>query len=185
MADTLALWHADHVNFAWLLTLLERQLALFHDDGSPDYDLMLDIMYYMTHYSDVVHHPKEDLVFAMVKERDKGAAHKVDDLARQHARLKAAGDSLVEALDGIVAGTIASRAQVEGMARDYVTQLRSHMRTEEREILPLAARLLNHDDWSAVDAAIAHIADPLFGSSAEQRYAALREQIAREARIPR
>ena len=71
------------------------------------------------------------------------------------------------------------------MARDYVTQLRSHMRTEEHEILPLAARLLNQDDWSAVDAAIAHITDPLFGSSAEQRYAALREQIAREARIPR
>jgi hemerythrin-like domain-containing protein len=146
---------------------------------------MLDIMYYMTHYSDVVHHPKEDLVFALVKERDQRAAPKVDDLAWQHARLKEAGDRLVEALDGIVNGTISSRAQVEGMARDYVTNLRNHMRTEEQEILPLAAGLLTQDDWSAIDAAIAHIADPLFGSSAEQRYAALREQIAREARIPR
>jgi hemerythrin-like domain-containing protein len=185
MPDTLALWHADHVNFAWLLTLLEKQLALFHDEGSPDYDLMLDIMYYMTHYSDVVHHPKEDLVFAMVKEREQGAAPRVDDLARQHARLKEAGDALVEALDGIVDGTMASRARIEGMARDYVANLRSHMRTEERDILPLAAKLLGQDDWSAIDAAVAQIADPLFGSSAEQRYAALREQIAREARTLR
>ena len=59
------------------------------------------------------------------------------------------------------------------------------MRMEESEILPLAAKLLHEDDWSAIDAAIAHIADPLFGGSAEQRYAALRKQIAREARIPR
>ena len=41
---------------------------------------MLDVMYYMTHYSDVVHHPKEDLVYAMVKEREKAAAPKVDEL---------------------------------------------------------------------------------------------------------
>ena len=59
------------------------------------------------------------------------------------------------------------------------------MRTEEADILPLAASLLSKDDWSAVDAAIAHIADPLFGVSAERRYAALREQIVREVRITR
>jgi hemerythrin-like domain-containing protein len=53
------LWHADHVNFGRLLNLLEGELRRLHDDRSPDYELMLDIMYYMTHYSDVLHHPKE------------------------------------------------------------------------------------------------------------------------------
>ena len=67
MPDTLALWHAEHVNFTRLLNLLDDQLSLFHDGGSPDYALMLDIMFYMTHYSDVLHHPKEDLVFAKIK----------------------------------------------------------------------------------------------------------------------
>ena len=38
------LWHADHVNFGRLLKLLERQLDLLHGAGSPDYELMLDIM---------------------------------------------------------------------------------------------------------------------------------------------
>ena len=65
--------------------------------------------------------------------------------------------------------------------RAYVADFRSHMQKEETEILPLAAKLLRDKDWSAIDAAICHLEAPLFGSSSEQRYAALRQQIAREA----
>ena len=53
MPDCIALWHAEHVNFATHLDLLEGQLDLFHTGASPDYELMLDIMYYMAHYPDV------------------------------------------------------------------------------------------------------------------------------------
>ena len=35
MSDPIALWHAEHVNFATLLDLLERQLELFHKGGLP------------------------------------------------------------------------------------------------------------------------------------------------------
>ena len=181
MPDTLALWHADHVNFAKLLDLLEDQLELFHEGGSPEYELMLDIMYYMTHYSDVLHHPKEDLVFAKVKEREKSAGPKVDELTKQHLCLKEGGDELVHAIDDVVNGSISSREGVEACARSYVADLRSHMRTEETEILPLAARLLHESDWSAINARIGHIEDPLFGTSAEKRYAALRQRIERQA----
>ena len=54
---------------------------------------------------------------------------------------------------------------------------------EEMEILPLAARLLRAKDWAAVEVAIRHIDDPLFGAKTEERYSALRRQIAREARF--
>jgi hemerythrin-like domain-containing protein len=183
MHKTLALWHADHVNFSRLLNVLEVELQLFHEGGSPQYDLLLDIMYYMTHYPDVVHHPKEDLVFARIKERDREAAAKVDELTHQHAHLKRLGEQLVRDLDDIVNGTIASREQVEADARDYVANFRRHMRVEEHDILPLAAKLLQDRDWAAIGEVIRHIDDPLFGSSAEKRYAALRRQIARDAPI--
>jgi hemerythrin-like domain-containing protein len=39
---------------------------LFHHGEQPDCDLMLDIFYYMTHYPDRFHHPKEDFAFARV-----------------------------------------------------------------------------------------------------------------------
>ena len=183
MSDPIALWHAEHVNFGTLLDLLEGQLDLFHKGESPDYELMLDIMYYMTHYPDVLHHPKEDLAFAKMKERDLSVGSVVDELTGQHARLKEIGTTLVHALDDIVNGSITSRERVEDPARAYIAYFRSHMHTEETAILPLATSLLRARDWTAIDAAIRHFDDPLFGMDGEQRYAALRQQIAREARV--
>lgn len=182
MTDTLALWHADHVNFAKLLDLLENQLGLVHEGGSPEYDLMLDIMYYMTHYADVMHHPKEDLVFAKIRERDRGAAAKIEDLSQQHVFLKECGDRLAHDLDDIVNGSIVSQDHIEASARAYLTKFRDHMRVEENEILPLAARLLSHKDWTLIDAAIHRIEDPLFGAKTEERYAAIAQRIARQSK---
>ena len=115
MPETLDLWHAEHVNFARLLNLLDDQLLLFHGGKTPDYELMLNIMFYMTRYSDVLHHPKEDLVFAKIREREHGVARTVDDLAAQHAHLKQIGQELVRQLDDIVNGTISSRERVESL----------------------------------------------------------------------
>jgi hemerythrin-like domain-containing protein len=185
MPDTLALWHAEHVNFARLLNLLDEQLALFHSGATPDYELMLNVMFYMTHYSDVLHHPKEDLVFAKIKEREPATARTVDDLAHQHAHIKESGAALVRALDDILNGSVTSRADVEATARDYVATLRGHMRVEETEVLPLAARLLSARDWAAIHAKIGHAVDPLFGAHPEIRYVALHAQITRHGQVAR
>ena len=171
MSDAIAHWQAEHANFAKLLGLLEGQLDLFHQGESPDYEMMLDIMFYMTHYSDVLHHPKEDLAFARIKEREDGARKLVDLLTDQHESLRQSGEALVHALDDVVNG------------RAYVSLLRQHMQTEESEILPLAAKLLRARDWAAIDSAIKSFEDPLFGAHGERRYAALRRQIATEARV--
>ena len=185
MHDVIALWHADHVNFARLLNLLEEQLELFHAGKSPQYELMLDVMHYMTHYPDALHHPKEDLLFARVRERAESAGPIIDELTKQHARLRESGRELVHNLDDIVNGSMASRELVEAAARAYVMHFRNHMRVEETEILPLATRLLGASDWASVETAIRHIDDPLFGAKSEQRYAALRRQIATGARFQR
>ena len=183
MLDALALWKRDHANFAVLLDLLERQIDLFHQGESADYELMSDIMFYMTHYSDVVHHPREDLAFARIRERDPAMEAVVNELIGQHAALKQAGEALSGTLGDIVNGSIISRDRLETPARAYLELLRSHIRREESTVLPRVASLLRPRDWSAIDAEIGHVEDPLFGSSGEQRYAALREQISREARI--
>ena len=185
MSDPVALWHAEHVNFAALLDLLEGQLDRFKRGAPPDYELMLDIMYYMTRYPDVLHHVKEDLAFARIGQREAGVRPVVDRLTEQHARLKQSGDALVLALDGIVNGAITLRDHVNAPGRAYVADFRSHMQVEEVTILPLAARLLHDGDWAAIDGAIQHIDDPLFSNQAEERYSALRRKIARAARAPK
>lgn len=181
MSLTLALWHADHVNFGRLLNLLENQFAIFHDGASPDYTLMLDIIYYMTRYSDAVHHPKEDRVFDIIKQRERSATDRVDQLCEQHVKLGRAGQDLARDLDDVINGSITPRERIEAKAREYVTLFRDHMRIEETQMLPLAARLLDERDWAGVDEAIHPIDDPLFGATTEARFLALRDEIRREA----
>jgi len=182
MFDPIAHWHNEHINFAMLLDLLEVQLDRFHRGEAPDYELMLDIMFYMTHYPDVLHHPKEDLAFARIAERDAAVRPTVEALSEQHAVLKRDGNALVIALDDIVNGSITSRDHVEAPGRAYIAAFRRHLDTEEAEILPLATQLLDRSDWDAIEIAMRQFDDPLFGKAGDERYAALRRHIMRETR---
>ena len=76
---------------------------------------------------------------------------------------------------------VVTQHDVEAVARDYIGTLRSHMRLEEDEILPLADQLLTPRDWKAIHAAIGDFEDPLFGKHTEARYVALHRQISRQA----
>ena len=182
MTDNIARWRAEHINFARLLDLLEGQLDLFHKGDAPSYPLMLDVMYYMTHYPDLFHHPKEDLAFAKVREREASAKAVVDELMGQHIVLRESGGKLVEHLDGIVNGAaILARESVEAPGRTYVEYFRNHMHKEETELFPSASTVLRKEDWAAIDAVMHDRQDPLFGKTVEKRYEALQRQIAREA----
>ena len=96
--------------------------------------------------------------------------------------MKRDGNALVVALDDIVNGSITSREHIEAPGRAYIAAFRSHMDSEEAEILPLAAELLQDGDWAAIGAAMLQIDDPLFGKNSEARYATLRRHIAHDAR---
>lgn len=181
MADNIALWHAEHVNFGNLLDLLERQLDVFHRGDAPNYELMLDIMHYMTHYPDLFHHPMEDLAFERIRERESNVRKVIDELMQQHVLLKQSGEELLGNLDAIVDGSILARESVERPCRTYIANFRSHIQMEETEILPAASRVLGDKDWTAIYVGIYQREDPLFGKRTERRYAAIRKQIAREA----
>ena len=181
MASTLAKWHTEHVNFVKLLDCLDAQLELFHDGGTVHYELMLDIMFYMTHYPDVLHHPKEDMAFARIKAREPEAGAIVDELDLQHEDLRRMGAELVVRLSDIFNGAISERSVVEMLARDYIATFRQHINFEEQRMLPMAARLLDADDWAAIDAAVRHIDDPLFGRNPEPRYAAIERHLEKQA----
>lgn len=181
MTDPVALWHADHVNFGRLLDLLERQVAAFRAGEPPNYDLMLNIIYYLRHYPDRIHHPQENVAFARLAERDPTMKAQTDRLQQEHLVIAAAGDTLLEHLDEVVAGALKPRSTIEAAAATYLMYYRQHLAVEDKEIIPRAAQFLRIMDWQAVAAAVPAAPDPLFGKDIEARYRSLRLQIAREA----
>jgi len=172
---------SEHTDFAKLLDLLEAQIGLFHRGEQPDYDLMLDIFYYMTHYPDRFHHPKEDLAFARLAERDSSTRPAVEELARQHRVIAESGSRFLDNLNAALAGAMLTRESVESPGLEYVTFYRSHMKMEERELFPIARTLLRDDDWAQIGVAIESTEDPLFGPQVEERYRTIHQQIARVA----
>lgn len=182
MSDVFNHWSRDHKNFAYLLDLLEEQIECFVEDQTPNYDLMLDILYYMTHYPDLFHHPKEDLASARIMERDASAAAVFDELARQHVVLRDSGAELLAMLEGILEDAMLKRENVVQSARTYVAYFRAHMEKEESEVVPLMQALLDKDDWAAIEKAAPFQQDPLFGSGAlEKRYEVLHRQIMQQS----
>ena len=182
MVDPIAAWHHDHVRFSRLLDLLERQLAAFHSDDHPDYDLMREIVHYLGHYSDRYHHPREDVAFARLAERDPALRLPVARLQQEHRVIALAGEKLLKFLDDIAAEAVVERSEVEAAAATYLVYYRHHVATEESDIMPLAARLMTPDDWAAVASAVPNGSDPLFGEAFEARYRELRRHIAQDAK---
>ena len=180
MTNPIAAWHADHVNFTRLFDLLEEQLATFHEGGQPDYALMLDVVQYLRHYPDRFHHPREDVAFGRLVEREAALQLPLARRVQEHRVIALAGDKLLGLLQAAVDGVVIERSTVEAAAATYLVYYRHHVAAEEREILPRAAELLTPSDWAAVAAAPAS-ADPLFGKEFEARYRELRRQIALEA----
>jgi hemerythrin-like domain-containing protein len=181
MAEPIAAWRADHVNFARLLDLLESELAAFHAGEQPDYALMLDIVSYLRYYPDRFHHPREDVAFARLVERDPTMELPLARRLQEHRVIAAAGEELLKVLQGVVEGALIGRVAVETAAATYLVYYRHHLAAEEQEVIPRAAQLLTPSDWAAVAAAPAD-ADPLFGEDFEARYRELRRQIGLEAR---
>jgi hemerythrin-like domain-containing protein len=181
MADLLALWHAEHVKFGRLLNLLEQQVHAFHAGEQPDYDLMSDIVYYLRHYADAFHHPREDIGFERLVEKDPGARGTVSRLIQEHRVIGEAGRELQEKLNGLASDAVMPRGAVESAAATYLVYYRHHLMKEESEVLPRIARVFTPQDWAEVGAKLAAGDDPLFGENVDARFRALRRQIAREA----
>ena len=181
MNEPVAYWHEEHANFAKLLNLLEGQLNLFHRSQTPNYSLMLDIMCYMSHYPDLLHHPREDLAFEIVKQRIPALGGLVDELTSEHTIAVQNSTQLVSDLDSVVNGAILPRESVETPGREYIAHFRHHMAREETDLFPIVAKTLTASDWTAIHAAIKPVADPVFGANALRQYGALRREILGEA----
>jgi len=177
MTDPVSIWHAEHVRFASLLDFLQHQMTAFHDGQDPDYQLMRDVLHYLHNYADQYHHPREDAAFVHLVKRNPALRVPIQRLLQEHRVLAATGETLLNYLEDILNDTVIERETVEAAAATYLVYYRHHLATEEGEILPLAARLLEPEDWAAVATAVAIVSDPLFGNNASESYGALRKRI--------
>jgi hemerythrin-like domain-containing protein len=175
-------WKAEHANFARLLDLFDRQVERFHAGEQPDYELMLDILTYLRHYPERMHHPREDAAFGRLVRHDESLAPLVNRFMQEHRVIMQIGRQVQELIEAITGDEFVERAAVEAACATFLVYYRHHLSGEDDLIIPLAGKHLTAEDWKAVGAAVAATGDPLFGAQVDERYRELRDRIEAEAR---
>lgn len=141
---------------------------------SMDFRLFWSMIYYIDAFPDRLHHPKEnDWLFARLKARTHEADALIAELVAQHQQEGHALANIRRWLGNHEAGVPNSLAQLEAVVTDYAEFSWQHMRTEERDLMPLAEQHLTHADWDEIAQAFAENGDPLVGKEESQKFAGL------------
>ena len=174
-------WHEEHAYFGRLLHVLQEEVDSLYLGGTPNYELVLDIVSYLRDYSDQVHHPREDEAFKRLGRRSPELRTTLTRLQQEHRVIAQAGDRLRELVEEAAGDAVVPLADIEAAAATYIVYYRNHIATEEQEVLPVAARELTEADWMAAKDAAPSRGNPLAGSDADERFKRLRRRIAVEA----
>ena len=169
--------HKEHADFTRLLDLLDRQLALFTAGQPADYDTIGAILQYCLEYPDAVHHPKEDLVYSLLRDRNPTLAAEVGDLEEDHRGLAEMTRSLSGLIERALAEESVDREQVHNLTRDFISRYRRHIEREEQHVFPAARQALSEQDWADVDGQLGDRNDPLFGDAIAEHFQTLRDDI--------
>ena len=167
----------DHRNMVMLLELLDAEIDRLAASGEPDYEFVRDIMLYVTEYPDVVHHPKEDIVYRHLKSLRPETHTDLERVETDHQHIEESGLKLRNSIEAISIDADFDRGELIENFRDYSDQLSEHMYWEETNLFSLADEMQHFGDWSEVVLKNNEIGDPLFGSRVERKYRRLLAKI--------
>ncbi len=171
----------DHRNIALMLNLLEYEVKRIHDGEEPDFELLHDILSYLTVYSDAVHHPKEDLIYGKLRSRGANMSFGLERVEEDHRHLASLGQVLRRDFEAIVAGAAVTRDRVIADTFAYADRLRNHMRWEEDDLFIRADKLAAESATVSIDASHLTTDDPVFGQAPEALFDNLLRSIKKAA----
>jgi len=165
----------EHMALAAMLRSILLLLEQHHREASqPDFAALRAMLFYVDEFPEQRHHRKEtELLFPKLRARTPLAREMLDKLDHDHGRGEHMIRELEHALLGFEMLGEPRRTVFEQAAQRYVDFYLAHMALEEREILPLAERVLTAQDWADLDEAFKANRDPLTGHEPEADYRAL------------
>jgi hemerythrin-like domain-containing protein len=176
-AVVLAELREDHKNMALMLNLLERESNRIYEGAEPDYELLGDIMHYMTVYPDAVHHPKEDRLYAELRAFRPDLSVGFERITMDHRHIAELSVKLRDEIAAINSGNPIKRNAVVADALRYVNTLRGHMQWEELDLFRRVDEMISEGHIAFDTATFSHNEDPVFGAEVEQSFGRLLSSI--------
>lgn len=176
----------EHAALAAMLRSILMLLEQHRSAGTlPDFGLLRAMLFYVDEFPEQRHHRKEsELLFPRLRARTPLSRALLDQLDSDHARGERKIRHVEHALLAFEMLGEARREAFEEAVRAYADFYRAHMALEEREILPLAERVLSEADWQDLDAAFQANRDPLTGHAPDRIYQSLFTRIVNRVPAP-
>lgn len=169
MSGPLAQLYAEHSSLAAVLHAMSALVrAVREHDKCIDPKVFRAILHYLDVFPEREHHWKEEAVlFPRIRQCTHDADAILDQLACEHELGEQAIRDLEQAFVRYEEHGDVEFEPFAAAVDSYVKRYREHMRKEEREVMPLAQRVLSTQDWADIEAAFALHRDPLAGVSPE------------------
>ncbi|MCY1521081.1 Hemerythrin HHE cation binding domain protein [compost metagenome] len=166
----------EHAALAAMLRSIVMLLDQHRRKGTmPDFATLRAMLFYVDEFPEKRHHPKEtELLFPRLRACTPISRDLMDKLDNDHAWGERKIRHVEHALLAFEMLGEPRRLAFEQAMNEYVSFYLEHMAHEEREILPLAERVLSADDWRELDAAFGENRDLFSDDHApDEVYAAL------------
>ena len=177
MSEVMNQLREEHRNIARVLNAMEHQLAIFERGEQPDYDVFMAAAEYFTEFPDLYHHPKEDLIFRKLRERDPAAIQSVGNLESEHQEIARLVREFHEAVQNVLEEVEVSRDAFISVLTRFIAEQRRHMAMEEENFFPHALEALTPEDWDEIDSEKTLKLDPLFVAEVTERFEPLLQHI--------
>jgi branched-chain amino acid transport system ATP-binding protein len=168
----------EHQNLWRIATTLDLVADEIDAGSRVEVPFFSSVFDYIEQFMDLAHHAKEDaFLFPALRARSPEAGAILDRLQAEHRN----GPEVLKELRAKLALTASggeNNAAFTSALRTYTQSLKNHIRTEEKDAMPLAREVLTAADWAEIDRAFLDNEDPLFGGKAKAEFRELFHRIA-------
>jgi len=177
VANVLAELRQDHKNMSLMLDLLELESNRLFDGYDTDFELLHDIMHYMTVYPDAVHHPKEDRIYAELKTVRPDLSIGFDRITVDHRHIAELSFKLRNEIESVISGGVIRKKSVVADTLRYVNTLRGHIQWEELDLFRRIEGMIAEGHELIESSTFLQTTDPVFGPEVEEKFSRLFESV--------
>ena len=176
--ESLRIITEEHQNLWRIATTIDLVADEIDAGAKVDPAFFNSVFDYIEQFVDRAHHPKEDdFLFRILRQRSAEAAVILDRLQVEHRNGPENLKALRQKLAATAGGT-EGHGDFPAALRNYTQGLKSHIRSEEKDAIPLAREVLTAEDWAEIDRAFLDNDDPVFGDKARAEFRELFHRIA-------
>lgn len=140
----------EHRHMALLYSCLEDMADQLGCGDDVEVSRLHDIMRYVSHYPDLFHHPREEVLFRRLRRVSPRFADAINHASREHKELRALADRIDGLVQGMEGDEVIDRRQLVQQIREFIALGRRHMEREECELFRPALVKLDADAWKHV-----------------------------------